>query len=431
MFFRMNQESLNNFCGAIIGADNYALNNEGQPVYVDDPSVTHRYTTLKGSRKSFIEIALQYIRSNYSHDLNHKASSNDANINDCTPLYLAAANKNTPMEIFTALLKVPEANYNQPQQNLMTPLLGAAKLDNTEKMKALLQKVRIDVNAVNNKGESLLHFVIRNNSEEIFQQLFAEYPILIIDQIDSAGETPLHIAARFGFTQYVKKILTVGTHNLSHKNLEGETPLHLAAKYGHPNAAKLLWERPDIELNLLDIDGHTAADWAKKNKHPDLNALIIATNLAESKTTDKIKPYSFAERLDRINYSGHDIPKDYCCPVSCCVMEVPITFPNGQSYDRQYLLEQIEKSDDKRGFCCPLTKKIYDKNSLLALQPNIIIKNLIDAYITGLEQKTELQVEQKKINLSDYDGSLFSNTEGGAARKRSKNEHEVQVTYEI
>ena len=58
---------------------------------------------------------------------------------------------------------------------------------------------------------------------------------------DENGQTPIHIAATFGYTEIVR-ILAPLSKNLNDKNKEGLTPMYMAALYGHSEITKILSE---------------------------------------------------------------------------------------------------------------------------------------------------------------------------------------------
>lgn len=71
------------------------------------------------------------------------------------------------------------------------------------------------------------------------------------------GWTPLHLAAFFGRTTAVERLLTAGAElNAVSRNALRNTPLHAAVAGGHVDAALRLIER-GADVNATDIGGHT------------------------------------------------------------------------------------------------------------------------------------------------------------------------------
>ena len=56
---------------------------------------------------------------------------------------------------------------------------------------------------------------------------------------DKAGQTPIHIAASFGYTEIIKFLVPLAdNHNAPDKN--GQTPTHVAARHRHFEIVNIL-----------------------------------------------------------------------------------------------------------------------------------------------------------------------------------------------
>jgi len=60
-----------------------------------------------------------------------------------------------------------------------------------------------------------------------------------INAKDIAGNTPLHLAARYGFVNVVKVLIASGA-DVNAKDANGMTPLQIASKMGHQAVVDLL-----------------------------------------------------------------------------------------------------------------------------------------------------------------------------------------------
>jgi ankyrin repeat protein len=74
-----------------------------------------------------------------------------------------------------------------------------------------------------------------------------------LDQFDSEGNAPLHLAARFGDTETVRSLLALGAQ-VDQVNGDDNTPLHLAAFNGHAEIANLLIQA-GAGIHQPDSDG--------------------------------------------------------------------------------------------------------------------------------------------------------------------------------
>jgi len=82
----------------------------------------------------------------------------------------------------------------------------------------------------------------------------------MLDCCDEDGWTPLHEAARGGYTKVIEVLLLRGA-DVNARNEDGQTPLHLAARSGEGAAAKLLIGAR-ARVNARDRTGCTPLDVA-------------------------------------------------------------------------------------------------------------------------------------------------------------------------
>lgn len=155
-----------------------------------------------------------------------------------------------------------------------TLLHEACRFAQTAVVKILLAK-GADLNALY-KGQSPLHFAIESSAREVttgkgddFQQRRKETVSLLIANradltaVNEAGETPLHLAARLGYSELVALLLAQAgvavdamtvTDNRVKTATEGRTALLLATRYSKDKETiKLLLDK-DANPNIKDKD---------------------------------------------------------------------------------------------------------------------------------------------------------------------------------
>ncbi|KAB7499921.1 Ankyrin repeat domain-containing protein 7 [Armadillidium nasatum] len=161
-----------------------------------------------------------------------------------------------------------------------------------QEMKTLLKRVKFDVNAQNNNGETMIHLLgngvdvnlislllqlsetdisIKDNegrtpllsaisSPEKMQALL-EGTIVDVNAQDDGGKTLLHHAA-YSQSSYVIKILLEKGADVNVRDNEGRTPLHIAVKkYNQCQFNKpfnVLLRADGIDVNIQDNEGRTA-----------------------------------------------------------------------------------------------------------------------------------------------------------------------------
>ena len=92
----------------------------------------------------------------------------------------------------------------------------------------------------------------------------------------TGGETPLHMAARFGQSQVAELLIAEGA-DVNAKNDEGKTALHEAAVNGHKEIAQLLIAKgADVNAKVASgpKQGLTPLDAANETNHPETADLL-------------------------------------------------------------------------------------------------------------------------------------------------------------
>lgn len=68
-----------------------------------------------------------------------------------------------------------------------------------------------------------------------------------------------------------------------------------------------------------------------------------------------------------------DIPKEFICPITLCIMKDPVLMPDGQTYERSAIEKHLQVSP-----LSPLTKQPLDMKDAT---PNYALKSLIENYL--------------------------------------------------
>ncbi len=163
-----------------------------------------------------------------------------------------------------------------------------------QEMETLLRRVEFDVNAQNNKGETMLHLLGNEGDVNIISPLLqlSEADISIKDNEgrtpllsaihlpqkmrallegrrvdvnaqDDGGKTLLHHAAYSQSSSVITILLKKGA-DVNARDNEGRTPLHLAIEkynindHGKGNPFNVLLEADGIDVNIQDNEGRTA-----------------------------------------------------------------------------------------------------------------------------------------------------------------------------
>jgi hypothetical protein len=92
----------------------------------------------------------------------------------------------------------------------------------------------------------------------------------LVGSQDESGTTPLMIASRKGYSQFVRRLLEMGAWRSVNvrERQQGATALLVAASYGSSSCVKELLLVKDIDTHLADKDQWTPLIWAAFNGRP-------------------------------------------------------------------------------------------------------------------------------------------------------------------
>ncbi len=126
-------------------------------------------------------------------------------------------------------------------------------------------------NSSRSQGETLLHWVAKNNHWKLIPQILISKRQTggFVNQMDFAQNTALHYAAKAGHGDVVKTLLAHASElDLNLKDSDGDTPLHLATKNGRVHVVKALCQNPDqqrLRANEEDAQGETCLQYATEH----------------------------------------------------------------------------------------------------------------------------------------------------------------------
>lgn len=168
--------------------------------------------------------------------------------------------------------------------------LAAALRDNAGLIMTLMLR-GTDPNLRNAERQTALHLALRNESDKTFQTLL-KHPGLDVNAINQAGETPLMLAALKGRLDWMKALVTRGAlvnepgwtalhyacsgpdrgavrwlleqgAEIDARSPNGSTPLMMAAGYGESGSVEFLL-KSGADAGLRNEQGMDAADFARR-----------------------------------------------------------------------------------------------------------------------------------------------------------------------
>lgn len=148
-------------------------------------------------------------------------------------------------------------------------VMAAAREGNLDHLRPLLSKTNYDVNVRDNKGNTLLHYVIKDGARSPLQaapNINAEKRLEVLRELiganadvnikDNSGSSPLHSLMYGTYNrrlEVLQELIKAGA-NVNVKDNNGFTPLHLTA-----DRSEILQEliRSGADINAKDNDGFT------------------------------------------------------------------------------------------------------------------------------------------------------------------------------
>lgn len=138
-----------------------------------------------------------------------------------------------------------------------------------------------DVNVLNERGMSLIHYAILFNNSEIFDLLLENY--ININIMDSYGNTPVHYCVIHNRLGFLKTLIRHGA-NLTIKNLDSESPLYVASKLGRENMIYLLLETISFDITEKNINEESMFMALIRSRNFNLlNRVIVSESMVNEK----------------------------------------------------------------------------------------------------------------------------------------------------
>ncbi|XP_053557366.1 ankyrin repeat and death domain-containing protein 1B isoform X3 [Bombina bombina] len=217
-------------------------------------------------------------------------------------------------------LQEEKVNINAKNNHGLTVLHLAAWSANLNIVQMLI-KAGANQKATNEDGMNVLHFAAQNNKNDIVDYLLKDLQLNDLNAPDKKGRKPFHLAAEKGHLTMINNLLSVDLFT-NEKDQDGNTALHLAAMNGHCEVLDVLidlWENKDelneqgatpfymavegghelcashllkaeCNINITNNDGYSALHVAAQNGHRSLVNFLIANKIDFTPKPDDKNP---------------------------------------------------------------------------------------------------------------------------------------------
>jgi ankyrin repeat protein len=139
----------------------------------------------------------------------------------------------------------------------------------------LLHHTKLDGDLPNKKGEQFMHLAAAKWGIETFNRVTAKCLPRSGNVQAANGETVLHIAARVGDIDIIKRLLDIPGIDLNVQDEVGQSPLHLSCGKGHISVVQTLLNDPFTHINARDAWRQTPLHLACKEGHLEIVRLLL------------------------------------------------------------------------------------------------------------------------------------------------------------
>lgn len=181
--------------------------------------------------------------------------------------FFLAIKQDNPAVIQNLLRRGFDPNTVDP--NGQTGLFIALREPSLNSAEVLIDWPKIDVNALNSKGESALMLAVLKDHQALAEKLIKKGA-----DVNKTGWAPLHYAATNGHLALISLLLENNAY-IDAESPNGTTPLMMAAMYGTAAAVKLLLQE-GADPQLKNQQGLTAVQFAERGNRPDSVEAIAA-----------------------------------------------------------------------------------------------------------------------------------------------------------
>ncbi|CAL4107550.1 unnamed protein product, partial [Meganyctiphanes norvegica] len=152
-------------------------------------------------------------------------------------------------------------------------LLQAINANDFDNITLLLQDKQ-NINDLGTETGTIPQHVATSNNLPVILSLLLSHGFNC-NATDRHGQSPLHIAAKMGFSDCCKILLESPEINVNMKNKINDAPIHKAVMGGHIEICELLLQHKHLDVNLGNKDAETPLMIAIQDNHAELVRLLM------------------------------------------------------------------------------------------------------------------------------------------------------------
>lgn len=139
---------------------------------------------------------------------------------------------------------------------------------------SLIERNRVDINAKNREGKTVLHVAFDNKLYHVVDYL-TELPTIDINAQDAEGNTILHRAFQRRMQPFIRVLVERFRANPSVQNNAGDTVLHMACRDNLNQLVEYLIYTTNVDYNLANTQGQTALHLACQQENVVMAQLLL------------------------------------------------------------------------------------------------------------------------------------------------------------
>ena len=294
------------------------------------------------------------------------------------------------------------------------------------------------INSVDNNGETLLSYALKNNNNKIYD-LLLNSSFLFLNFQDLDGNSYLHLAVKKQNEKIIKNLIEKGI-NLNLQNKKGNTALHTAHEIGNISIIKSLLEH-GINKRIKNQEGKKAEEIQKinnlkkiqsvdnyndLNKKNDNNKSI--RDIKSSKQVDKKTTFNINNQLIQENggkYQDHNIKTNIYSKTNSnkpkyIIQKNILEKIQTENFDKNNSTmskEKDKKNNNKKGSLYKIFS-IKD-NNIKDKKEEKTMDNKDDIHLAYTDRSHHIYDITKKIKHLEESSSSF--LDSSDSRKKSKN----------
>ncbi|KAJ4854426.1 ankyrin repeats (3 copies) domain-containing protein [Trichoderma breve] len=184
------------------------------------------------------------------------------------------------VEMLQNISNLPGFDINARDNEQNTALILAVQFDHVRLVRELCLK-KADVTLADSQGKTALQYAVSKDIN-ITRVLLENKASAMIG--DKEGQTALNLACRLGYVEVVKAMVNsldnASLLNLVHVDQTAKnTPLHIAAKFGYTAIVELLLSK-GVDVRLEDSSGNTAIQLSASAGHLDVLRILLEHHLS-------------------------------------------------------------------------------------------------------------------------------------------------------